>query len=410
MSSATEPAASTSGPDADVIIVGASFAGIEVLYQLQRRLADRPPRVLVIDRVREHGYIPLMQERLVDALPAARSLLHTAAWIDAQPRTRFVQGEVTDVDVDAHAVVLADGRRFEARVLVLAVGSELVPPPSLPGHERLLSHKSAAQFERLQAALGEALGAGEGTPELVVIGGGISGVELAAELAALRDRPARPWPRAPHVTLVGADARLVPNLEPVITARVAQVLASLGVDVRLGTRVAAVGEGRVTLHANDGESVLPCALAMWAGGIRPAPLLATLALPKTAQGWLAVSPTLQCFASRERDDPTIFACGDAVRIVGGEGEWPTMQRAIECLWQAKVVARNVAAVLSAESAEQVPPLHPHRFRPRFAYGVSLGPHSLVLWGRWCVDLPRINRWFRRWLMRQYFARYELPPS
>ena len=35
----------------------------------------------------------------------------------------------------------------------------------------------------------------------------------------------------------------------------------------------------------------------------------------------------------------------------------------------------------------------------------MGAHSLVVYGRWMLDVPGINQWFRRWLMRQYFARY-----
>ena len=47
----------------------------------------------------------------------------------------------------------------------------------------------------------------------------------------------------------------------------------------------------------------------------------------------------------------------------------------------------------------------HELRREFAYGVSLGKRSLVVWGSLVVDAPGVNHWFRRWLMRQYFARY-----
>ena len=151
---------------------------------------------------------------------------------------------------------------------------------------------------------------------------------------------------------------------------------------------------------------LDAALTFWAGGIRPAPVLEHLGLPRTDDGWLSVGPTLQCFPTPEPTHPEIFACGDAVRVVSGDGVWPTMQRAIECLWQAKVVARNIAVLVEHSPKDgAIPPLRPHVLRPRFAYGVSLGARSLIVYGSLRIDFPMINVWFRRWLMRQYFARY-----
>jgi NADH dehydrogenase len=96
-----------------------------------------------------------------------------------------------------------------------------------------------------------------------------------------------------------------------------------------------------------------------------------------------------------------------VRIQGGEGEWPTMQRAIECLWQAKVVAEGVLALADHDPAypEGVPPLRPHRLRRTFFYGVSVGAKSYVVYRGLRVHVPWVTPWFRRWLMRQYFARY-----
>ena len=136
-------------------------------------------------------------------------------------------------------------------------------------------------------------------------------------------------------------------------------------------------------------------------------MLTRLGLPRTVLGYLEVGPTLQCFPTIEPTHPEIFACGDAVRVVGGTGEWPTMQRAIECLWQAKVVAHNVLAL--AALGPDVPRgravLRPHVLRADFPYGVSIGAHSLIAYGPLSVDLRGLGVWFRRFLMRQYFARY-----
>jgi NADH:ubiquinone reductase (H+-translocating) len=415
----------------DVLLLGASFAGVEVLLQLQRRL-PRPLKILVVDRQERHGYIPLVHERLTGRLPPEATELPTAAFVGSLPGVRFVQGEVIALDPKAKRVELRSGQRIEARFVVVALGSELAPPPGLPGGEHLLRYKLEGEVEHARERLAEVLGdgAGEARPRLVVVGGGISGVELAAELAHLGTVRPEGW-RSPVVTLVSASTRLLPELAPGVGRKAGASLKAQGVDVRLRTRVAAVEADAVRLASLasaeidtaplsaeelaraphraqlPGEERLGCAAAFWAGGIRPAPALELLGLPRTPEGWLAVGPTLQCFPTAVPSQPDVFACGDAVRVIGGQGQWPTMQRAIECLWQAKVVAKNLVTLAehAPEYPQGVPPLLPHVLRETFPYGVSLGGRSLVVYGGARVDVPGVNVWFRRWLMRQYFARY-----
>jgi len=396
----------------DVVVLGASFAGIEVLLQLQRRL-PRPLRIVVVDRQERHGYIPLVHERLCGRVPLSSTELDTAAFVRSLPGVTFIHDDVVALDPEAKRVELRSGQRIEARFVVVALGSELAPPPALPGAEHLLRYKFTDEMEHARqrlVALAEAQGGDRGADasRVVVVGGGISGVELAAELAHTGGGR-----RA--VTMVSASERLLPELAAGVGRKAEAVLRAQGVDVRLRTRVTAVEPDAVRLRAlardgeppRDGEERLPCAAAFWAGGIRPAPVLAHLGLPRTPQGWLAVGPTLQCFPTAVPSQPDVLACGDAVRVVGGEGQWPTMQRAIECLWEAKVVARNLAtlAAQAPDYPQGVPPLHPHVLRPWFPYGVSLGRRSLLVVDRLRVDVPLVNVWFRRWLMRQYFARY-----
>lgn len=396
----------------DVVVLGASFAGVEVLLQLQRRLR-RPLQVVVVDRQERHGYIPLVHERLCGRVSMESTELDTAAFVRSLPGMRFVQDEVVALDPKAKRVELRSGQRIEARFVVVALGSELAPPPGLPGGEHLVRYKFAGELEEARqrlAAIDEGGGRGAETPRVVVVGGGISGVELAAELAYTgKGRRA--------VTLVSMDERLLPELATGVGRKAEAVLRGQGVEVRLRTRVTAVEPDGVRVRAvgADGDGVarqaaeerVACAGAFWAGGVRPAPVLEHLGLPRTAAGWLAVGPTLQCFPTAVPSQPDVLACGDAVRVVGGTGEWPTMQRAIECLWQAKVVARNLVTLAgqAAEYPQGVPPLQPHVLRPWFPYGVSLGGRSLVVVDRLRLEAPGVTVWFRRWLMRQYFARY-----
>lgn len=415
----------------DVLILGASFAGIELMYQLRRSRAGRALKITVVDRQAAHGYIPLVQERLCERLPLAASELTTQQAVEGAGQ-RYVVGEVVGLDVDARAVRLASGERIAGRFVVVALGSILAAPQGLEGREHLIGYKFAGEFADARAHLQALLAGGEppvpkASPgggadhpfrevatapsrRLVVIGGGISGVELAGELAHLGGARPAGW-RAPEVTLIQSGGRLLPHLSLRAGRRAEHHLRRQGVDVRLSTRVVRVGAASVAVQGAGGAEDIACGGAYWAGGIRPAPVLAALDLPKTPGGWLAVGPTLQCFATPRPTRPEIFAIGDAVRVVGGTGEWPTMQRAIECIWQASVVADNILT-LAAQPPDYprgVPSLRPHRLRVDFPHGVSLGGASLVVYGRLMFDNAAINTWFRRFLMRQYFARYR-PPS
>ncbi len=377
----------------DVLILGASFAGLECLYQLRRTREGRSLSVVIVDRQAVHGYIPLVQERLVGRLDPAASELATSQCISKDPRTQYVVGEIAEFLPESNTVTLTSGMRLRGEYVVIALGSVLAAPPAVPGGEQLLGYKFVDEYAHAKARM---LAMGPGT-EVVVVGGGISGVELAGELAHHR----RDW----SVTLVDAGPSLLRGLTPRAGRLAARRLQAHGVQLQLNTRLVAVEPGSMRVTSASGSEVtLRCDLGFWAAGVRPAPVLAAMGLPRTPAGYLAVTPTLQCTTGLAAGPVKIFGCGDAVRVLGGEGEWPTMQRAIECLWQAKLVARNILALVRSTPKHRQPP-QPHVLRRDFPHGVSIGAASLIVYGWLAVDLRGLGVWFRRFLMRQYFARY-----
>lgn len=387
----------TDPADCDVLILGASFAGMELYHRLRRTRAGRALAITIVDRQTEHGYIPLIQERLTLRLPLARSALPTAWCVQQDPRARYLVDEVIGLDPDTREVALASGSRLRARFVVVALGSLLAAPPTMP-EQHLLGYKFAHEFVAAQRHLWARLER-PGAPHVVVIGGGISGVELAGELAHL-SRKAPPG-QGLKVTLADGGASLLRGLTPRAGRMAARQLTRQGVTLRLNTRVLEVRPALMRLHTADGEpDELTHDGAFWAGGIRAAPVLARLGLPTTLRGYLAVTPTLQCGPY-----PQIFACGDAARVVDESGEWPTMQRAIECIWEAGVVARNILTLASADPAA---PLRRLKLRRDFPHGVSIGAASMIVYGRLAVELGFFGVWFRRFLMRMYFRRYGAP--
>lgn len=401
----------SSETDGAILILGASFAGVEVAYQLVRAFDGKPPPLIVVDRQAQHGYLPLVQERLCGVLDPAESQLDTRAFIESVPGARFVQADVESFDPATKTAMLADGTTETGRFVVVALGSGFVAPEGIDGSQEVLGYKGQADFEKTHEALRRLLAGAQGRPEVVVVGGGISGCELAGELAALAGARPEGW-APPKVRLVTSAAAVVQGMGGRISGKARGALEAQGVSIDVSSRVCRVADGSVELASGSETRRVRGDLVLWAGGIRPASVLERLGLPRTDAGWLAVGPTLQCFAEAEMSQPDIFACGDAVRVLGGEGEWPTMQRAIECIWQAKVVAQNLAALHEQPATydDGVPPLSPHTLRSEFFYGLSLGARSMVLYRGIGVDMPGVAHRFRRWLMRQYFARYAPLPG
>jgi len=396
--------------DTDVLILGASFAGIEVLHELVSYAEGSPPATIVIDRLTRHGYLPLVQERLCGRLDPDASVLDTASYVRSVPRAQFVAGEVVALDPETKVVTLASGAQYRGRFVVVALGSESSPPQALEGREHILGYKTPEDFDRAARAIAAAVRPEPNPRAIAVIGGGVSGVELAAELADLV-RTSGLSPEACRISLITSSDRLLPTMSPRVARHVARRLEAQHVELRLRTRLVSAHPEGITLNERRGnvEDVLEMmtTATLWAAGIGPSAVLSRLGLPRNDAGWLVVGPSLQCFPTPKPTKPDLFACGDAVRIRGGEGEWPTMQRAIECIWQAKVVARNLLRMAKErpDYPNGVPSLLPHRLRREFFYGVSLGARSMIVYRHLSVDMPRINREFRRWLMRQYFARY-----
>jgi NADH dehydrogenase len=391
----------------DVLVLGASFTGIELVRRLRRHSRGRKLDVVVIDRQIVHPYIPLGHELVTERMRLdidSGTILPSARFIDARPPARYVQGEIIRFDPETHTVTVADGRTYSGRFVVVALGSDVAPPPSLPGGESLLAYKSQAQLDVCRLELIKVLGEASAPPTVLVVGGGITGVEIAGELAHLATARPQGW-QAPKVVMAHAGDRLLPALTPRAGFAAAKALRSQGVELLLGTRLRSFENGHAHLSGPAGERTIACALGFWGGGLRPPAVTAQLNLPLTDDGWLRVGPTLQCLVGR---DPDIFAGGDIVRVHGGAGRWPTMQRAIEGIFAGKTIATNLLALARCPpnySGDGVPPLTPHTLWSDFPHGVSIGGRSLVVYGPLVFPVASFNIWFRRFLMRQYMRRY-----
>jgi len=175
-------------------------------------------------------------------------------------------------------------------------------------------------------------------------GGGFSGVETMAALndlvrdVALQYEPLRDV--APRTLLVHPGERLLPELGAKLARYAQRQLERRGVEVLLKTKIAAAGPGYVEV---EGERRIETHLLVWAGGVKPSPVIDTLSCPRGKHGGIVVDGTMALAGH-----PGVWALGDCAEIPrqGGKGHYaPTAQNASR---EGALVARNIVSCLRGE--------------------------------------------------------------
>ena len=200
---------------------------------------------------------------------------------------RRLQGTVEGIDVAIRTVTYESGgatQQIGYDRLVFALGSRLARPP-VPGlAEHAFDVDTYAAAMRLNAHIA-ALPSGAST--VLVVGGGLTGIEAAAEMPGKLRAAGIASPRvilADHAARIGSDmgVEAVPVIE--------EALQALGVERRGGVSVASVDTMGATFQ--DGERI-EAATVVWCAGMRAHPLAADFPVERDRLGRLAVDPTLK---------------------------------------------------------------------------------------------------------------------
>ena len=271
------PGPSDRTADVHVLVVGAGYAGVRAAVAARREGAD----VTLVDRTGNHELATRLAAVAGGRTPSGDGW----APADALTGVEVVRGRVAEVDAAAPGVVLEDGRRQSADAVVLAVGADTAWP-DVPGlSEHALGMRTVADALTIRRELVEADG-------LVVVGGGPTGVQLAAE-AAHRHRHL-------DVALLEASARLLPGMPGSLGRRAEQLLRRRGVEVRRRSPVVRVTPSGVVL---DGGAHVD-GLVVWATGFA-ANGSSLLPSADTSEGRIVVDASL-----RVPGTVAVFAAGD----------------------------------------------------------------------------------------------------
>jgi NADH dehydrogenase len=349
-----------------VVICGGGAGGLELAVRLARR---RDIVVHLVDPSPTHIWKPLLHEIASGTLDVAGheiSYLALAEWrgfIFAQGHLHAVdrenKGVVVSPTLDREGRIVIPERSLSYDALVLAVGGVTndFGVPGVSRHALFLDCVADAEsiFERiLQACMSANFRAEKAAAErfdVTIVGGGATGVELAAELrSSVRALAAYGLDqidpdRFLRITVVNADRRLVQQLPERVSASVQRTLEALGIEVRNASIVVAVEPDAVLLKT--GES-LRTHLTVWAAGVKaPAFLTAITGVETNRSDQIVVTPHLQ-----STTDPDIFAMGDCASVPWLGTKVTVPPRAQSAHQEAIFLSRAIPRHLAGQPSDQ----------------------------------------------------------
>jgi NADH dehydrogenase len=302
-----------------VVVIGAGFGGVAAVKGLRRAPVD----IELVDANNFHLFQPLLYQVATagldsdDVAYAARGIFRHQRNVDVR------MALVTAIDLDAKVVTLDRGDGDVAVLpydtLVVAAGA-VSTSYGIDGVEQLAIPLKdlddaldlrLAVLERFERAAHDPDSVARGELNVVLCGGGPTGVETAGAMMELFQRVLTKDfrnvdVRAARVVLVEAAPRLLGTMSPKSSERAARTLARRGVEVRTGVgveRITADGSRRL-VHLAD-STVIPAGVVVWAAGVRASPLAETMGVELTKGGRIVVADDLSL-----PGHPEVFVVGD----------------------------------------------------------------------------------------------------
>ncbi|MGE5277396.1 MAG: NAD(P)/FAD-dependent oxidoreductase [Acidobacteriota bacterium] len=336
-------------PARRAVILGAGFGGLAAA----RALDGVPVDVTVVDRRNHHLFQPLLYQVATAALSPGDIAYPIRAILRRQANARVLLADARKIDPAAREVELADGR-IGYDFLILATGSK----DAYFGHDEWQAYapglKSLEDALEIRRRILLAFEKAEREPDpgkrralltFVLVGGGPTGAELAGAIAEISRHVLASEFRAidsreARILLVEAGPRILPAFPEELSRKAERSLRELGVEVRCGAAVTAVGPGDVEVAGTR----IASETVVWAAGVTASPLARSLDAPLDRAGRVLVLPDLSI-----PGHPEVFVIGDLAAFLHQTGK-PLPGVAQVAIQQGRHAARNVARSLSGKTA------------------------------------------------------------
>ena len=335
-----------------VLILGGGFAGVGAAQKLEHADAD----VVLVDRHDYHTFQPLLYQ-LATGLLEETAVGHSLRdLLSRHENTAVHQDQVTAVDLAKRTAEFGEIEPISYDYLVFGLGAEVnffgtsgapehaFPMYTLPHAVHLKDHL----LERWEAADGDPDLIEDGALNVVVVGGGPTGVETAGALAELyrgdfaKDYPGV-QPEDAKVSLVEAGPELFAMFKPNLREYAEKALTDRGVEVVTGTAVGSVEPTRVTLKSGE---TLKAHTLVWGAGLQGNPVVQSLGIELQRGNRIAVGPDLTL-----PDHPDVYVVGDVAAITDSKTEQVLPQLGSVALQSGEHAGESIARRIAGKDAK-----------------------------------------------------------
>ena len=314
-----------------IVIVGAGQAGAQVAQSLRQGGYEGPIRLIGDEPYAPYQRPPLSKKFLLGEIGPDGLWLRPPAFYPTQKIDLIPDSRVVSIDRASKRIEFGNGDTLGYDKLILTTGTRARSIP-LEGADLdgVMTLRTIADVDAIRSKL-------EGKSNLVIVGAGYIGLEVAAVAKSL----------GKTVTVVEAlDRPMKRVVSPAVSDYFTRLHRAKGVDLRLNTGVEAfVGEGSVSGVRVAGGDVLPADIVLVAVGAEPNDDLA-------AEAGLEVDNGIIVDGSGQTSDEAIYAAGDCTRFYSNRyGRSVRMESVQNAIDQAKAVAQ---ALLGEEDVDYDP--------------------------------------------------------
>lgn len=389
-----------------ILILGAGFGGINAVLKLEKKLGVNSDfKITLVDRNNFHLFTPslyevattygLIEDKFTQYLRGSVAI--PIGEVLKDKKINFIQGETEEINLKDKFVVTGGGVKFDFDYLVIALGGE-TEFYKIPGvREYAFNFRGIDDAIAIYKKIRDLYDETAAETKIAVIGGGFTGVELAAELGCCVKniiKACKLNKDCTKISLFEAGSAILPALNERPGKIIEKRLKKLGVIVNTNSAVTEVGPNFIKLR--DRGEVQNFDLIIWAGGVRGSRLIENLGLKLTKKRTIEVNEFLQTRRNFSDENlsgqiknsgdliyENIFAIGDSVTFFDPKTQKTVPAMAYVAHDQADIAAENIFRLISKRNLRPYKPFYDVWTAPvggKWAYFHYKGLNIAGFWG------------------------------